>query len=238
MKFDLHTHSNRSYDCHSSIEAILTRAKKCGLKGIAITDHDAVFNADIEQLEETYGIWVIPGVEVYTDAGDILGLFVSEKIHGRNAGNVIDEIHNQGGIAVLPHPFKRGRECPLGLLDKIDAIEVINSRWVNLHDFTGVLKVANILSMVQGRTGGSDAHFIREIGNAYLETPSINSKDQLRAIILEGNGCTKVKRYSTWLDLASQTVKFMKAPSLKQLFRLPYYILRQLYVWSQRKSIV
>ena len=63
MKADLHMHTTAS-DGYYTPTQIVKKAKKIGLKAIAITDHDTV-NGVKEALEagKKYGLEVIPGVE-------------------------------------------------------------------------------------------------------------------------------------------------------------------------------
>jgi predicted metal-dependent phosphoesterase TrpH len=227
MKFDLHIHSNRSYDSLSRLESILTKAREAGLDGIAITDHDVFTRFDVPGLEERYGIWLIPGVEVATSIGDILALFVSRPVTARDAAEAIDEIHAQGGIAILAHPYKRNANYTREILEKLDGIEQINSRWIDLHAHAGHPGIAELLSVVKGRTAGSDAHFIAEIGNAYLETPRLTKKYQLREIIRTGAGMARHHTYTRWQDFFSQCVKFGKRPGFRQGLRLGYHFIRQ-----------
>jgi predicted metal-dependent phosphoesterase TrpH len=237
MKFDLHIHTKFSYDSLSDIEAILCKAKESGLDGIAITDHDVFSSYDIPGLETKYGLWIIPGVELCTDIGDILGLFISNKINIKDSSKAIDEIHNQGGLAILAHPYKRIREYPIDVLKKLDAIEQVNSRWVDLQKHNDIKKVDMILSMVPGRTAGSDSHFVFEIGNAYLETTFLTYKNELREIISEGKGVPRYNKITSWLELLSQIVKFQKNPTARQAIRLPYYFLRELLSNNKRRRI-
>ena len=97
MKFDLHVHTSKSFDSLLGIEAIAKRAKRKGLDGIALTDHEKVCDEPIEALEKRFGIWIIPGVEVRTEVGDIIGLFIAEMVVERSAELLIDAIHWQGG---------------------------------------------------------------------------------------------------------------------------------------------
>lgn len=238
MKFDLHIHSQLSYDSLSNIESILSKAKESGLDGVAITDHDVLTDIDIVNLEKKYCIWIIPGVELSTDIGDILCLFISREINIKDCSKAIDEIHNQGGLAVLAHPFKRIKEYPIEVLNKIDAIEQVNSRWIDLQEYNDIKKVNIVLSMVPGRTAGSDSHFVFEIGNAYLETNFLKDKTELRKTIIDGTGIPKYSKITRWMDLLSQFVKFIKKPSCGQWIRLVYYLLRQILINNNRKRIL
>lgn len=237
MKFDLHMHSRSSYDCSSNIEAILSKAKETGLDGIAITDHDIFNSYDITSLEQKHNLWIIPGAELCTDIGDIIGLYISDNINIKDAGKAIDEIHNQGGLAILAHPYKRIKEYPIDILKKLDAIEQVNSRWVDLQEYRDIKKVDMILSMLPGRTAGSDSHFVFEIGNAFLETTLLTDKSELRKIIIEGNGVPRYNKITSWMELVSQLVKFLKNPNSRQGIRLPYYFLRQLFQSNKKRRI-
>ncbi len=174
------------------------------------------------------GIWIIRGSEVRTEVGDIVGLFLSGPLRRTQAGDLIDEIHDQGGVAVLAHPFKYARSYPSPLLGKIDALETVNARWQDLGRLSGPVKVRELLSSVKGRSAGSDAHFAFEVGSAYWETDALASPDELKKSIMSGAGRAVCSRYSRWLEEASQGVKFLKQPSAGQFARVLYWTLRRL----------
>jgi len=126
MRFDLHVHSRKSYDSFSSVENIIRYAKKRRLKGIAITDHEHFLSdGDIDcHLGDDF--WVIKGAEMYTELGDIIGLFLSKPLKSGSSSDLIHEIHDQGGIAILAHPFKRtNHNYPEKILEMIDAVEMM-----------------------------------------------------------------------------------------------------------------
>ena len=84
MKIDLHCHTKYSYDSNSDIEKIIIEAKKKGLDGIAITDHDNTNGWDEAiELGKKHNFLIILGEEIKSNKGDILGLFLKEKIEGR-----------------------------------------------------------------------------------------------------------------------------------------------------------
>ncbi len=68
------------------------------------------------------------------DQGEVIGLFIEEKIpRGMTLEETIAEIRRQGGIVYVPHPFDRMHSVPdyehmLAVVDDIDAIEVFNPR--------------------------------------------------------------------------------------------------------------
>jgi glycosyltransferase involved in cell wall biosynthesis len=77
---DLHMHTDHSSDCATPVEALLGEAKARGLGAIAVTDHNEISGA-LEAREKADGIKVIVGEEVKTaDQGEVIGLFIEEKI--------------------------------------------------------------------------------------------------------------------------------------------------------------
>ncbi len=105
---DLHMHTSWSHDCAIEVPDLLTHAETEGLGAIAITDHN-VFGGAREALAATTSLTVIPGEEIKTDGqGEVIGLFLTEEIpRGMSFGDTVAAIHEQEGIAYLPHPFDR-----------------------------------------------------------------------------------------------------------------------------------
>jgi hypothetical protein len=162
LYFDCHIHSKYSHDSLMKPRKILKRAKRVGLTGVAITDHDAIQGSlEAKKLEKEVGVTVIPGVEILTDSGDIIGLFIEEEIQSRRWDEVIDETRDQGGVAVLPHPYRSHRNI-LDLTKAVDLIEVWNAR-STVEQNEKALKLAR--SFRKPGMYGSDAHTYAEIGN-------------------------------------------------------------------------
>jgi predicted metal-dependent phosphoesterase TrpH len=228
MQFDLHVHSVRSHDSFSSIEGIVRAARKRGLAGIAVTDHGLTAPEELDRTAAANGLWIIRGNEVQTEIGDILGLFLQGSITQSKAAPVIDEIHDQGGIAVLAHPFKYRGIPPPALLEKLDAVEVVNARWRDLSALAGDPRADLLLRAVPGRTAGSDAHFCFEVGRACWVTGPIATQEELKRSLCRGEGTAQYSPSSGWLDEASQCSKFLKQPRARQLARIVYSSLRRL----------
>ncbi len=183
LKYDLHLHSRYSPDGTLDVRDIFRIAKKRGLDGIAITDHDTI-RGGLEALQlKPEGLDVICGCEVNTDRGDVIGLFLTEEIRSKDHLSVIEEIHAQGGVAVVPHPFDSIRGSAFWLTDRdaplIDGVEVVNARCVFRRSNVAADLYASRFD--RARTGGSDAHFGGEIGNACT---LIEEGDELREAIL------------------------------------------------------
>lgn len=126
VRFDLHIHSEHSPDGRMSLDEIVSCARARGLQGVAVCDHDRA-------LTETWDapdFLLIPGVELSTDQGHLLGLFVTEQIEARELGAAIDAVHACGGLAVMAHPFECSCDARRldAYLDRLDGIEVWNGR--------------------------------------------------------------------------------------------------------------
>ena len=105
MQYDLHIHSKYSSDGVLEPEEIINAAKKKGLDGIAVTDHNTIKGGLETKRFETKDFEVIIGSEIMTERGEITGLFLSQEITSKDVQGVFSEIKGQGGIVVIPHPF-------------------------------------------------------------------------------------------------------------------------------------
>lgn len=181
MLFDFHIHSKYSYDSLLQPEKIIRIAMKKGLSGVAITDHNTI-RGGIETFRlPNFELKVIVGAEIKTQFGDIIGLFLNEEIISRNAFEVIDEIRNQGGIVVLPHPYRKGKDIPHELLNKIDVIEGFNARSEHSANLRAreYAKMKNLPAIA-----GSDAHISWEIGRGKSILPYVSAVEDVRNAIL------------------------------------------------------
>jgi len=117
---DLHLHTIYSYDGTASLSAVLNRAKQLGLDVIAITDHDEIAGA-LKALEiaSSYNVEVIPGIEITTADGDLLALFITEKVDaGLSLVETVLRVRKLGGVCIAPHPMAGGmHEKPEGTHD-------------------------------------------------------------------------------------------------------------------------
>ncbi len=166
MHFDLHVHSNYSYDCRSPIEKILKTAKKKRLDGLAIMDHNSVKGyLKAKPLAEIMGLHLVPGYELKTREGDILIFGTIEVIKPfQPAEESVESARELGAVIVAAHPFdpfRRGIGKLIGKI-KIDGVEVANSHCVDT-------KKAKKAALENGlaQVGGSDAHICSEIGTSY-----------------------------------------------------------------------
>lgn len=156
----------------------MARAK--GLNGIAITDHNSIGgHLEAKKLSRSR-LMIIPGIEVSSADGHILGLGVNELVpRGLSARKTVKLIRKLGGIAVAAHPFSLGKKPALAYKAKFDAIEVFNSRALFLSNYLARRFVErNRLPA----TAGSDAHFPDEVG---LASVRLNCEKNIESILKE-----------------------------------------------------
>lgn len=200
-KYDLHIHTNSSFDSDSSIREIIQRAKSLDLNGIALTDHNVLFSPiKAKKKEKESGLHIIPGEEILTEYGEIIGLYMQEQIINNSFIEVIEALNDQGAIIVLPHPFR----CHLKisyLASKVHAIEIIN----NKSRITQNLSAKRLCKKYnKAGVAGSDAHTINEIGKAITLLLG-NDEESFRKAIKKKD--IKVQGYSNSIYTTFKQVK-------------------------------
>jgi predicted metal-dependent phosphoesterase TrpH/glycosyltransferase involved in cell wall biosynthesis len=169
---DLHMHTDHSPDCATPVDTLLETAKRVGLGAIAVTDHNEISGA-LEARERADGVKVIVAEEVKTaDQGEVIGLFIEEKIpRGLTLQETIEEIRRQGGLVYVPHPFDRMHSIPdyehmLDVVGEIDAIEVFNPRVAFSAFNEEAARFAAKYRIVAG--AGSDSHVAQGLGSVKI----------------------------------------------------------------------
>ena len=184
LKIDLHVHTCYSRDSSITLKQVVSFAKKRGLDGVAITDHNTVKGA---LKMKTRDIIVIPGIEISTLNGHLIGLNLTTSIPAKlGIEETIQLIHDAGGIAVAPHPTAFYKSPPSRKVSSFDAVEVMNASSVPFSILTHYSrKFAE--SLVLPQTGGSDSHYAPEIGAAYTMVKSGAAVDEIVSTIKKGN---------------------------------------------------
>jgi len=133
---------------------------------------------------------VILGEEVSTRDGEVVGIFLTKTIpRGLSANETADEIHRQGGLVSIPHPFDpfRGshiKEGPLrNLADvgKIDMVEVFNCRITLPRHNEEAAEFANRYG-IPG-IAASDSHSSFAVAMAFNAMPAFATADELKALL-------------------------------------------------------
>ena len=179
VKADLHVHTTYSNDSVISAKELIFYAKKSGLNAVAVTDHNKIEGA--LKIAQQTDFLVIPGIEVSSKHGHIIGLDVNTLIpRGLSVDETVNRIHEAGGIAIACHPFAMLKGS-IGkyISDKFDAIETINASAFPFERATNQAnQVAERLKLP--KVGGTDAHYGPVIGQAYT---LIDSEPNVEAIV-------------------------------------------------------
>lgn len=178
MRIDLHCHTKASHDCASPFDAVLTRCRQQSIAVQAVTDHNEIHGAlELKRTATAPGDpLIIVGEEVTSREGEIIGLFLEEKIPtGLSPEEVVLRIREQGGLVLLPHgfdPLKAHRLSPAArerIADDIDIVEVFNARVSHPRRNTQASQWAAERDLPS--SSGTDAHVVSALGTAWVETP-------------------------------------------------------------------
>ena len=175
VRVDLHSHSMWSGDGTTTPDELVEGVEASGIDVLCLTDHGTI-NGAVE-LADRLPCRVVVGQEVRTRWGEIIGLFLTERIPtGRPPIEVAEAIRDQGGLVYIPHPFDPLRanlaeDALRDLLDRglVDAIEGRNAKTSLEHLNERAIDVAAERDVAIG--AGSDAHVPEAVGAAYVEVP-------------------------------------------------------------------
>ena len=184
IKIDLHVHSDRSHDSSITIPEAIAKARQRGLQGIAITDHDVA--TKISQYSAC-DFLLVPGIEVSTSEGHLLGIGVDQPIpSGLPAYETADRIREVGGLSAVSHPFSlMAQKIDQRVIEsrRFDAVEVMNASYPFFQRSSRLgMALAERLDLAQ--LGGSDSHILETIGDAFtvIEVESLTVEGVLKAI--------------------------------------------------------
>jgi predicted metal-dependent phosphoesterase TrpH len=208
---DFHSHTVYSIDGLTGIRAFIDAARRAGLERVAVTDHNTIRGA-LEAAALAPDL-IIPGEEIQTGEGELLGYFVCEEIpRGLSPEETIARLREQGAAVSVSHPFdrfRRGAWNPVTLAriaPLVDAVEGFNARCLFAADNAQAAAFARARNLPM--TAGSDAHAALELGAAGLEIPPFHDGASLRAAF---RGARIFGRLSPWwVHVLSQYAKLKK----------------------------
>lgn len=199
---DLHVHTSPASACASaSVDDIISEAKRIGLDGICLTDHNYQWHSEeIEALRDKHQFLVLRGNEITTVQGDMVVFGLDEDIQGIIAlKDLAEKVAAVDGFMIAAHPFRgflavSGDKLGLGV-DKaaarpmfklVNGIETLNSKvTIDENRFCG--QVAQTLGLPV--TGGSDAHIVEEVGfYATRFSKKIHNEAELISALRAGDG--------------------------------------------------
>ena len=173
---------------------------------VAITDHEDV-SGGLRSRElaakRQYRFDVVAGAEVTTLQGHVLALHIEHTPPSfRSVESTLEMIHNQGGIAIAPHPLSwLTRSLSSRTLDRLhaqdgprlDAIELANPSPAALRTAARAARL-NAERWRLPATGGSDAHHLPHIGTGWTQFAGASAND-LREAIRSGTTLAAMTRY-------------------------------------------
>lgn len=189
-RVDLHCHTMWSGDATTTPDELAEAVVDAGIDVLCVTDHSTVNGA--MALAGQLPCRVIVGEELRTPAGEVIGLFLTERLpFGLDAAAAARRIRQQGGLVYVPHPFDPLRHhLRRPALDRlvadglVDAIEVRNAKSSLERCATEAAEFAARHGLPAG--AGSDAHVPEAVGAAYVEMPDFDGPASFLAALAEG----------------------------------------------------
>lgn len=214
MKVVFHQHTRFSKDSYLCLWALRLKCKLKKVDCICVTDHNEIAGAlEFKNKYENSKFQVIIGEEIFTDSGEIIGLFLREKIlSGLTPEETVKEIEKQGGIVIIPHPYEveRGRTAlKEEFFDKIhiDAMENYNGR--NFKEKYSIIQNQICEKFSFPKIVGSDAHTFFEVANNYIICDYC-TLDANNFIDVVCNGKFHMKHASRIFHFHTKIVKLLK----------------------------
>ncbi|HEX4660737.1 MAG TPA: PHP domain-containing protein [Streptosporangiaceae bacterium] len=189
VRVDCHLHTVASGDAVTTLDQLAERVAQNRIDVVCITDHNET-SAALAAARQDIGARVIVGEEIRTPDGDVIGLFLVERIpYVLPLAEVTGRIRAQGGLVYVPHPFDRERSslgpalagvCAGG---DVDVVEVFNAKVADQALNDQAAELAARFGLPGG--AGSDAHDPEGIGAAYLEMPDFDGPPSFLAALAD-----------------------------------------------------
>lgn len=211
LRVEFHCHTRASKDSLVKPEILVATCRRKGIDRVVITDHNSMEGAWQAQALDPER--VIPGEEIMTQQGELIGIYMTEEIPpGLPSLEVIERLRAQGAVISVSHPFDthRGGGWKLPNLQQIaplvDAVEIFNARCLlakfndQAQDFA---KQYGLLG-----TAGSDAHTTFELGAANLLLPFFQDAPSLITALPQGE--LRARLLPFWVHLFSRYASIRK----------------------------
>ncbi len=245
-KADLHIHTALSDGMATPEEILRYVEEKTDLDVIAIVDHDSLEGA-LRTREAwargRYRFQVVMGMEVTAIEGHLLALFIEEPVPAlRPALEVIEAVHRQGGLVVVPHPLSwltrsLGRRDIERLLPYLHALETANA---SLGARPGQRRAQELNRRLYrlAEVGGSDAHFLQAIGSAYTLFPGATAEDLRQAILARRTQGVNGRHPTVWelglVQVVRQSWRGLRAtPQAMGLGATAKSFMQRLFPWMR-----
>ncbi len=187
LRVDLHLHTVFSGDSTISPRLVVDQLHAHpAVKGVAITDHNTLQGFfQVYKLAKAYeDLVILPGVEMSTEAGDIIILGVEEKPeYPTSLSSIIDFAKENGGVIVIPHPYRVMGIGDLAMNIEAHAVEVLNPTATPKENMMAQ-KLATTANLP--RVAGTDAHNAKEMWSVYTEIDAQPSAESVLKGIRKG----------------------------------------------------
>ena len=226
FRVELHAHTRFSHDSILPLWLLYCMLSIRKIDCVAITDHNEIEGA-LRFLSRYPKIKVIVGEEIFSSDGEIIGLFLTERIErGLSAAETINRIREQGGIVYFPHTADSKRyktvlktDILMKQCDKIHCIERYNGRTLMNEDILKQEAIADMSGLPC--VVGGDAHTFYEVGRNYnVFCKPVNGKDsflsQLPSIKIHTEPCLAISHTSTKI---ARAVKLLASGKIKELLK-------------------
>ena len=194
VRVDMHSHTMFSGDSTTTLDEIAESVAEAGIDVLCVTDHNAIEGAlRLRRELESAGVCrIVVGEEVRTHTGEIIGLFLVDKVpFGANATDTARAIRDQGGVVYVPHPFDpMRRNITEASLEEITAAGLVDA--IEAHNSKTSLQSLNARAREFGERhglalgAGSDAHVPHALGSGYVEMPDFDGASEFLAKLAEG----------------------------------------------------
>ena len=201
MLLDLHVHSTFSLDSPTPPEEYAARASELGLQGLVFTEHKRlVIDFDFAGLGQKYRLLILHGVEAETFWGHLLIYGITPALaqafdfsRRLDPVSLAKAVFEAGGLVVPAHIFRPYISLGFRSLDLpgVCAVETLNGGNTEGENRFAVHWASQVGLFA---TGGSDAHFLSELGSCLTRLEnSVNSMAGLIAEIRAGR-CQAFRR--------------------------------------------
>lgn len=231
MKMEAHIHTRFSWDSYLSLWVLYLICRLKGTGAVVVTDHNCL--AGGLRFREKFGmrspgryrfirgLQVVAGSEIFTDSGEIIGLYIKEEIApGQSVEATVRAIRDQGGLVYVPHPYDEKRSSnaiPEEILQQLsprpDCVECHNGRNIDLRYSVRQEAIADRLGC--RKVIGSDAHTFFELGRNVIFIPDDADLSTPEGFLRAIEGARFQKRKCQFLSHRATVV----AKLLKRFFR-------------------
>jgi predicted metal-dependent phosphoesterase TrpH len=186
LLFDMHVHSWYSSDCIIPVGCHVRLYERRHILPLVCDHNSLAGSAHVYRQIRAINpeIPEILAEEIMTADGEIIGAFLQEEIPPfMSAEATLDAIHDQGALAIVPHPFCSFRSGAIRadaldrMIGRVDILEGFNGRMTDERDNDCARRYAARHGIPL--SAGSDAHTLVELGRTYVEMEPFSSPEEL-----------------------------------------------------------